>query len=932
MKRVFILALSYLLSLSSSFAQVIINEYSCSNLNIINDAFGQKEDWVELYNTGATPVSLSGYYLSDNKYAPQKWQIPAGVTIPASGRMMVFCSDRGVFQSGQLHPTFKLTQMKGTEYFVLANSAGSIVDSVHLLPTQANHSRGRKTDGAAQWGVFDIPSPNGANGNAKDGYATKPLFSVAPGFYSATQNITISSPDPNVSIRYTTDGSTPTIGSTLYTVPVVVAATSVVRARAFSTNLLILPSFIETNTYLINEVTTMNVISVAGPYNTLFGGFGGNPIFNTFEFFDKNKNFKFEFEGESRKHGNDSWAYQQKGFRVYVDDELGYDYAIKYKLFNTTPRDTFDQIILKAGASDNYPGNVGNPSCHLRDVFVHTLAHKYNLETDGRKYEPAILFINGQYWGVYEIREKVNRDYFEYYYGQSKTKVDHLSYWGGLNIRAGSDTGWVNLYNFIMNNNMAIPANYNHVTNFLNTKSLIEYFIINTWLVNTDWLNWNTMWWRGRKGAGVKWRYALWDEDNVLALGQNYSGMNTVTYQNDPCQPFTMFQNNSTIKHTDMLNRLMNNATFQQLYKNTFIDMLNGPLNCDNMLPHFDSIVNIIQPEMQRQCTRWGGVYTTWQANIQFMRNQIVNRCAVIAQKLDSCMNLNPQRISFNVSPAAAGTIQWDGVTKAPYVWSKVIAADTIINLSTTPTNAYYFFDHWENYTAGNSWNPDSVTSSTTFNFKTKDSVVAYFKYFNPDSVIITFDVSPAGKGVIKLNNVQIPSYPYSVKIDRRFAYALEAIPTGSYNFFNWNKKRTTSAITPNAITPNVSYTFSEADTVIANFQYTPGNSNLPGSSPVPAIDQTITIPSAFSPNGDGKNDLYFIRGKNGNVKEIQLKIFNRFGEIVFSTDNMQEGWDGKYKGETVDVGTYFYVLRVTFDNTYQAVKKTYKGDITVIR
>lgn len=916
-------------------AQVVINEVSCSNVNGILDAYGQREDWVELFNTSGSPVSLSGYYLSDDKYQPTKWMIPAGVTIGANAKLMVFCNDRGTFFGGQLHTSFKLTQTKG-EYFVIANPSGSILDSTKLFITQANHSYGRVTDGANTWGVFSTPTPNAANSNAFAGYATKPVFSVAPGFYNTAQTVSLSSPDINVQIRYTTDGSQPTAASPLYSAPINISNTTVVRAVAYSSNPQVLPSFTETNTYLINENTTMNVISVSGDYGQLVTGWGGPPPgplgHNTaFEFFNKNKQFKFEFEGVWRRHGHDSWAYDQRGFRVYTKDQFGYDWAMKYKFFNTSPRDTFQEIILKAAASDNYPGNSGHPSCHIRDAFAHTLADKFDLEVDFRRYEPTIVFVNGQYWGVYEIREKVETDYMEYYYNQTKNKVDHLSYWGGLQIREGSDTGWVNLYNFIMNNSMTTQANYDHVTNYLNVKSFIEYFILNTWLVNTDWLNWNTMWWRGRRGAGVKWRYALWDMDNILNLGQNYTGVGTPTYQNDPCNPFDLFQNNSNIKHTDMLVRLMQNPTFDALYRSTFIDMLNGPLNCAYMLPHFDSLINIIQPEMQRHITRWGGNYATWQSNVQLARSFIMSRCQVIAQKLDSCMDLNPQQISFNVMPPNSGTIAMNGSTVSPYVWTRIIEADTVLNLAATPSNGYYFFDHWEKFEATNSFNPNDTTSVVGFDFKKKDSVVAYFRYFNPDSINITFDVFPPGAGAIGLNGATMAGYPYTIKLDRRYSYNLmgAANSNGGYKFVNWRKKRTNSTLAPTLFNSDVLFNFQDGDTITAFFEKLPGmNPTVPD---MPELDLTMAIPNAFSPNGDGKNDLFRLTtGKD--IRNIELRIYDRWGKEVFVTTDPQVGWDGNFGGTPMPIGTYYYVLVAYYNNQYQVAQKMYKGEVNLIR
>ncbi len=993
-------------------SQVVINEYSCSNVSTTLDFYGEREDWVELYNPGASPQNLSGFWLSDDKLDPQKWQIPAGVTIAATGRLMVYCSDRGVVTGGQLHPSFKLTQTNG-EYFVISDPGGTIVDSVQLVPMQADHSRGRTTDGSSSWSLFSNPTPNTANANPRTGYATRPVMSIPAGNYPAAQMVTLSSPDPNVTIHYTLDGSTPTNASATYSAPIPVNATTVIRAKAYSSDPLILPSFTETNTYFINEVTTVNIISVCGAYNATLGNVGATNDFQTsIEYFDKNKQLKFEMEGIMRRHGNDSWAFPQKGLRFHARDQLGYDHSMSHKIFSTSSRDEFNVMILKAAGSDNFDGGP-SPAAHMRDAFCQSLAIKYDLEMDARNYEPAILFVNGQYWGLYEVRERVDEDYAEYYYGQSKNKVDILRYWGGLNVEAGSDTGWVNLYNFIMANNMAVQANYEHVRNFLNVESFIQYFIINTWLVNTDWLNWNTMWWRGRSGQGVKWRYALWDQDNILALGQNYTGMGTVTFQNDPCQPFSLFQNNSTIKHTDMLARLMNNAEFDQFYRDVFIEMLNGPLNCDNMLPHFDSIYNLILPEMQRQCTRWGANFVDWQTNVQFARDQIVNRCAVIAQKLDTCMNLYPQKLSVNVDPPGGGTVMMGSQTLSPYVWSKIMAADTTLQLTAVPAGPYWLFDHWEHYEASNSFQPDSLTAAADFKFNKKDSVVAFFRYYNPDSLYVTFDVTPPGMGTLELDNTPIPGYPYTVKLDRRYTYSLKAQPAPYWDFITWTRLRTSSSFSPSATERNISFQFQESDTVVAHFEtdtvdvtfivnpagagsirlentilasypatlklnrryaysllglsavgegfvswenrnltgfFSPSTSdpgvsysfggpdtvianfaNLPPQPPAPELNRNFSLPTAFTPNGDGLNDrLVLIGGQH--VKSIDLKIYDRWGSLIFTTTDPKMGWDGTFNGHPVEMGTYFYQLQVWFDNGYYREHQAYKGEVTLIR
>jgi len=168
-------------------------------------------------------------------------------------------------------------------------------------------------------------------------------------------------------------------------------------------------------------------------------------------------------------------------------------------------RKEFQHIILKAAASDNYPGDKPLKACHMRDALVQTYAFQNGLELDGRRNKHVITFVNGAYHGIYELREAFEGDYTDYYYQQPSDSIDNLSYWGPpLKIRNGSDTGWVNLYNFVMGNSMTNVANYAYVNSKLSFKSLVDYMIYNSYVVNSDFINWNSAWWRGRATQGSK--------------------------------------------------------------------------------------------------------------------------------------------------------------------------------------------------------------------------------------------------------------------------------------------------------------------------------------------------------------------------------------------------------------------------------------------
>jgi hypothetical protein len=217
-------------------AQVVINEYSCSNFDSFQDNFQEYGDWIELYNSGSTMANISGYYLSDNPASPTKWKIPDETTIAANGFMRFWASGRDAAIPGNYHTNFKFTQTKANpEFIVFADPSGTIIDQHQLSITQKGHSNGRKTNGSVEWGVFIVPTPGSSNSTtAYSHYAEKPVMSVAGGFYTSGFMVSISTNEPDSKIRYTTNGNDPVASSPLYSNPISVTSTKIIKACVFS--------------------------------------------------------------------------------------------------------------------------------------------------------------------------------------------------------------------------------------------------------------------------------------------------------------------------------------------------------------------------------------------------------------------------------------------------------------------------------------------------------------------------------------------------------------------------------------------------------------------------------------------------------------------------------------------------------------------------
>jgi gliding motility-associated-like protein len=722
MKHFILSITSLIFSFSFSFGQVIINEYSCSNVTGITDAYGEREDWIELFNPTGTTVNLTGWYLSDKANNLTKWMIPSG-TINSSGYKMVFCSKRNTVNGNQYHPNFNLSQTEG-DWIILSNNFGNVVDSFKIVHmTKSNHSVGRSTNGAPDFKLFTTPTPNAANTGAINFYTPKPIVNIQAGFYTSPQTITITCPDPAATIRYTLDGSDPTVTSTLYSGPITISTTKVLRTTAFSANL---PSFTETNTYFINVTHTIPVVSVCGAgLNTLL--INGNQIepVGGFELFEDNGLFIDEGQGDFNEHGNDSWAYDQRGFDFVMRDQYGYNGDLEHQIFPDKTRDNFQRLILKPAASDNYSFEQG---AHIRDAFIHTLSIRADMKLDERTSRPCVVYLNGNYWGVYEIREKADdHDYTEYYYNQDKFHLEYLKTWGGTWQEYGAPNAlnnWNSLKNYIAANNMGNPTNFAYVDSLLNWESLCDYFMFNSFTVNQDWLNWNTAWWHGTD-------YVLWDMDATFGHYVNYTGIPDESPNADPCNVENL-PNPGGQGHTEILEKLINeNPIVEQYYITRYADLANTFFSCDYLIPLLDSMVNEIAPEMTAQCQKWGGSYTNWQSRVTQLRNFIISRCTAITGGMIDCYQLTgPYNVTFNVSPPLSGEIKVNSQWAPTYPWTTSYFGGIQTNLVAKPLPGF-IFDHWE-YTIGPMGL--AITQDTNFiNITGIENIVAVFIADNPD-------------------------------------------------------------------------------------------------------------------------------------------------------------------------------------------------------
>ena len=735
-----------------SFNGLMINEYSAANCDNDGSDCGDYDDWIEILNNTSESIDLEGYYLTDRISNLIKWSFPSSVTINPGDHLIVYASGLDPdLETSSTNTSFKLTQTKETEYIVLSSPEGVIIDYKKLTPHQLNHSIGRSFDASSDWSIFTNSTPGSVNSWTGEGeffgyqgYTSKPYFNYEAGFYTGVIGLTIDCDSPNADIYYTLDGSAPDVNSNYYgyvdsegevfaeNAEIFINSTTVVKAIAIGQDSDFLNSFIESNTYFIDEEHTVFVISIAGQeVDNLLNGNGWMRPIGSFEIFDPSGNLIDEAVGEFNEHGNDSWAYDQRGFDYITRDQYGYNYAIRDDLFTTKDRDSFQRLILKAAANDNYTDAPGSPA-HIRDSYLHSLSQVGDLRMDERSHESCIVYVNGEYWGVYDVREKVDDlDFLDYYYDQPDGYVDFLKTWGGTWVEFGDNTTeneWYNLVDFITENDMNDPDNYDYVKGVYNTGSLIDYFILNSYAVCMDWLNWNTGWWRGKhpEGDKKKWRYILWDLDASFGHYINYTGIPDTGAGADPCDPESLGDPGGQ-GHVPILNSLLDNDEFMADYINRYADLSNTIFSCDFMINHLDSLVDIIAPEMPGQVARWGGTVSEWEDNVQELRDFILERCSdEFVEGMEECYDVEAMDITIIIEGEGEVEINSVELTPPNTPWTGIYYSGLPITLSATGLDNNVFNFYWE-VIDGDLVLPDPTNPDIVFDLSGPLTIVAHF-------------------------------------------------------------------------------------------------------------------------------------------------------------------------------------------------------------
>ncbi|MBL9166348.1 MAG: CotH kinase family protein [Verrucomicrobiales bacterium] len=745
-------------------APLWINEVMSDNVSKLADGQGAYYDWIEVYNPNDEAVQLAGYGLSDDESLPGKWRFPSHLIQP-QGFTLVYASDLNVsVQDQPLHANFKL-RASGESLF-LSDPANRLVDRLDLPVLAPDQSYGRMPDGADNLALFSKAnaSPGTANSTVSLPPALpSPRFLPEGGLYPATISVEVQPAEAGQVLHYTLNGSIPTLQSAVLAQPISLTRSTVLRVLAVDA--LGRKSAPASRSYLIGVAHSLPIVSLAtSPTNLDFkNGFlygmgpsvlgSQNQVLQNYpysgshawkdrevevalEFFEPGGQVALRQQAGMKVYGGwGSRGYPQKSLALFARRAYGSG-KFKHQIFPDQSLDEFESFVLRNSGNDNqsshqtplrppitqfgpttsYGSYFANGTFTLlRDAFMQQLLDGTTLDTQG--YRPSVVYINGDYWGIYNLREKITEHHVISHHDLAPGKVDLIEGYGS--VRAGSGTVYNQLRQFLASKNLATGTNYAFVADtYLDIDNFIDYHLAVIYFQNFD--IGNIKCWRPRVTGG-KFRWLVYDQDYGFGLwpASVYEPAMARDYA-DYSNMFRFYTAGSGTSdgwpnaggRTLMLRTLLTNPGFKERFIRRCADLLNSNFREDRVVQTLESMAAVIRPEMGAHLQRWSwtelvkrgfgkphqqeySAFTpeTWETHLQVVAEFGRNRPARLRQDCQSHFRLNGGlgTLEIKTEPPASGSVQLNSLRLEGLPWSGVYFADYPSTLLPIPAPGFQF-------------------------------------------------------------------------------------------------------------------------------------------------------------------------------------------------------------------------------------------------
>ncbi|GHT73094.1 hypothetical protein AGMMS50262_03610 [Bacteroidia bacterium] len=605
--------LTLLLGIFSAFplsAKIWINELMQSNIDLVRDDLQEFPDsWVELYNDSDQAVDIQNWYVSDKPDYRTGWKINTPAVIETKGYLLIYADT----EAKGLHTSFRLESGSGGAFY-LFDKDGILIDEIPYIPKQLapNIAWGRISDGNDTWAYFVSATPYSPNtGKISDRLLPLPIFSRAGGIISNSVDLELSLPSDVPAevalsdIHYTLDNSEPTIDSPAYSESLTISQTTIVRAKIIHPDYLSGRSQVQSYIFSSKDFS-LPVISISTDSTYLWDEeFGiyckGNGKYGVagrcveypvnwnndwrrpanFEYFPLESDTSILNQlGEMRISGGCSRSNSQKTFIVYGNKRFGVK-RFEYDFFKDKPNQEIKSFMIRNSGNDFW-------FTHFRDAAIQLFMGQ-KVDIDYQAYQPAIFYLNGNYWGIQNLRERSNEDFVLANYGRED--IDMIENWGG-ELKTGDLTAWNQLMKELRKSSSS--RNYEWIKSQVDVNEFINYMILEIYVSNTDFPGNNMVMWRPREDNG-KWRFILKDMDFGLGIW----GTNPVTHN---ALKYNTENNNDDRK---LFNALLTQNDFKKEFYSRFAIYMGDLLHYKTTSLLIDSIQKLIEPSMQTHLDRW---------------------------------------------------------------------------------------------------------------------------------------------------------------------------------------------------------------------------------------------------------------------------------------------------------------------------------------
>jgi hypothetical protein len=759
--KVSVLLTLLILAVQTGWGQgLAINEVMSSNGVTISDEDGDFEDWIELYNFGETTVNLGGFFLSDDDDNPQRWTFP-DTTLHPGGFLLVWASGKDRAEDGVLHTNFSISQ--GGEEILLSNAGGVLVDRMAPISIPRDRSYGRQPDGTGEWVFFTDPTPGAANlTDAFGSFLEPPSSSVQPGFHSGTIALELSTGRPDATIYYTLDGSIPDENSHVYTSPIHVRdrssdpeVISLIRTtwdnwrippsgqfkatavRAIAVAQGHVTSEVSTQSYFVNpgihDRYRLPIVSITIDADSLFDYHRGIYVPGVhwdrkdldilphsanymargadweraanLEFFEADGVRVASLGAGLRIHGGWTRSARMKSLRIYFREEYDEQNALEYSIFPGQDRAHYKRLVLR---------NSGNDFgfSMFRDGLMHRLVHHLGFDT--QDFRPMAVFINGEFWGLHNLRERFDDRYIENIYGVPRDEVDMLENTG--DVVYGDAGHYARLVN-----DVSAGAALSSIEARMDLDNYINYYVSQIYFDNRDWPGNNMRFWRKRTasydpdaphGHDGRWRWMMYDTDFGFNLYGTSNAFNNTLRHATGAQPLNDWAAHPSAVR--MFDGLLQYPEFRARFMNTFADHLNTAFRPQRVIALIDEMQEEIRPIYDEHRRRWSlRDVGSWEWEVGTMRTFAEQRPSIQRNHITNYFSetTGTAQLTVNVSDPAHGsirvnTIDIDGTTPGianpskPYPWAGTYFRNVPVTLIARPIPGFRTVS-WEGIDAG---------------------------------------------------------------------------------------------------------------------------------------------------------------------------------------------------------------------------------------